>query len=490
MRIRIAIFLFFLASLASAQPTITVGQTFLTSGLDPAEGSAGWALVSHGVAEKLFSVNREGRVVPQLAQRLERNSATAWKISLQPGRKFSDGSPVNAVAVAAALNRNVEKNAAARATVGSIVFTAQDELTLTAVVERPTLAFDAVLAEWAFVVYRITDANAPQNIAFSGPYKPVDFKTGARLELQPNTHFPSPPKTSATIVRFADSQALALAFRGGELDLAFNLPSESLPSLQADATKSVKTFPVAYQYMLWQNTRRAPLQDERVRKAIALAIERTDLSRAIRAGQATASIWAAPSTFTGVAAGKANRERARQLLDEAGWKAGTNGMRSKDGSMLKLSLWAYPQRPDLVTMQPVLRAALAEVGIAVETRIAEQAQTLAKNAEFDLLLWAQHTAPSGDPAFFPALFLGSQSANNFAGFSDPAMDRLIARMQGAQLSSERTAIAKEMDSRIGDTAQVIFLVTPEWHVGLSRRIAAYEPWGSDYFIVRGDMGLR
>jgi len=107
-----------------------------------------------------------------------------------------------------------------------------------------------------------------------------------------------------------------------------------------------------------------------------------------------------------------------------------------------------------------------------------------------LLLWAQHTAPSGDPAFFPALFLGSQSANNFAGFSDPVMDRLIARMQGAQLSSERTAIAKEIDSRIRDTAQVIFLVTPEWHVGLSRRIAAYEPWGSDYFIVRGDMGLR
>ena len=46
---------------------VTIGQTFLTRGLDPAEGSNGWALVSHGIGEQLFRVSREGEVVPNLA---------------------------------------------------------------------------------------------------------------------------------------------------------------------------------------------------------------------------------------------------------------------------------------------------------------------------------------------------------------------------------------------------------------------------------------
>ncbi|MFN8720012.1 MAG: hypothetical protein ACK5YI_04235, partial [Rhodospirillales bacterium] len=59
---------------ASAQPAeIVVGKTFITAGDDPARGSNGWALVSHGVAEQLFMVDETGRVTPRLAAGAERS---------------------------------------------------------------------------------------------------------------------------------------------------------------------------------------------------------------------------------------------------------------------------------------------------------------------------------------------------------------------------------------------------------------------------------
>ena len=40
-----------------------------------------------------------------------------------------------------------------------------------------------------------------------------------------------------------------------------------------------------------------------------------------------------------------------------------------------------------------------------------------------------------------------------------------------------------------DDAPVSFLVTPQWYVGLSKRLSGYEPWGSDYHVLRADIGL-
>ena len=90
---------------ASIAQKVTIGQTFVASGLDPAQGSNGWALVSHGIAEQLFRVSREGEVVPNLAASAIRNDDATWTVELASDRFFSDGAPVTAGAVAAALNR-------------------------------------------------------------------------------------------------------------------------------------------------------------------------------------------------------------------------------------------------------------------------------------------------------------------------------------------------------------------------------------------------
>ena len=464
--------------------TVTVGQTFLASGLDPAEGSTGWALVTHGIAEQLFTVSREGEVVPNLATSASRNADDSWTVELAPDRYFSDGTPVTAEHVAAALNRTGEANASARATAGRLTFQAVDGDTLTVTSEQPTAILPSILAEWAFPVYLETEG-AP---LFTGPFAVKSIEAGSAIEMVPNAYYEdAADRPEVTIRRIADGQSLALAFASGEVDLAFNLPVETLTMFEESDGHSVVSFPVAYQYMMWMNTRGPILGDVQVRRAIDLAINRDDLVVAARAGQPATGAFSDVYPFAAEGTLPHDPAVSARLLDEAGWVVGDDGVRTRDGERLELTLWAYPQRPDLVTFQPVIRAALADLGIAVTTQVTESPSDHAGSGDFDLFLWAQHTAPAGDPGLFLSLFLETDAARNYSGWSSAAYDEVIAELRLAAEPADRIALARKAQELIADEAPVSFLVTPEWHVGLSGRLASYEPWGSDYYVIRRDL---
>lgn len=474
-------------TIESAQAdSVTVGQTFLASGLDPAEGSNGWALVAHGIGEQLFTVSREGEIVPNLASSASLGADGGWTVELAPDRFFSDGTPVNADLVATALNRTGETNPSARATAGRLTFEAVDTDTLTVSTAQPTTILPSILAEWAFPVYMETE-NRP---IFTGPFVVTEFQSGSHIEMTANVHYKdNDQRPDVTLRRIADGQSLALAFASGELDLAFNLPVESLSMFKGERGETVKSFPVAYQYMMWMNTRHPALEDVRVRKAIDLAVNRADLVAAVRAGTPATGAFASGYPFAANDALPYDPAAAAALLAEAGWIMGDDGTLAKEGERLELALWAYPQRPDLVTFQPVVRAALAELGISVTTHVTESPGQVAGDGGFDLFLWAQHTAPAGDPGLFLSLFFETDAARNYSGWSNADYDTLIEQLKSEGDPEVRIALAREAQAMLAEHAPVSFLVTPEWHVGVSRRLAGYEPWGSDYYVLRPDLKL-
>ncbi|MEO0382723.1 MAG: ABC transporter substrate-binding protein [Pseudomonadota bacterium] len=474
------------ASVAKAE-SVTVGQTFIASGLDPAEGSTGWALVTHGIAEQLFNVSREGEVIPNLASSANANVDGSWTVELAPNRFFSDGTPVTANLVASALNRTGEANPSARATAGLLTFEVVDETTLRVTTEQPTTILPSILAEWAFPVYLETD-DAP---IFTGPFAVGDFQAGSSIAMVPNAFYANAEqRADVTIRRIANGQSLALAFASGELDMAFNLPVESLSMFSGTNGETVNSFPVAYQYMMWMNTDTLALSDVRVRRAIDLAMNRDDLVTAARAGVPATGAFSTAYPFAAEGPLPYDPQEAATLLDEAGWALGEDGIRRNDDEPLELVLWAYPQRPDLVTFQPVVRAALADLGIVVTTQVTESPSQVAGDGDFDLFLWAQHTAPAGDPGLFLSLFFETDAARNYAEWSNADYDALIAELRAEGDPDARVALALRAQELIAEEAPVSFLVTPQWHVGLSERLADYEPWGSDYYVIRPDFTVR
>lgn len=472
---------------AWAEQRLVIGKTFLAASADPAEGSAGWALTSHGVAEKLFSVDREGRVVGSLARSVERAADGSWELTLEPGRRFSDGTAVTAADVAAALSRTNERNPAARASVGRMTLQPLDDRKLRIRTERPTPVMAAVLAEWPFVVYRMV-AERP---LYTGPYVIAALRAGDAIDLVPNPYHPGADQRSpVTIRRFPDGQSMAVALEGREIDMAFNLPVETLPRLRSREGLTVKSFAVGYQYMMWFNTRRPGVSDVRVRQALGLAIDRRELVQAVRAGEVATGAFPVGTPHALREMLSSDVAEAARLLDQAGWVRGADGKRAKDGQILRLRLVAYPQRPDLLILQPVIRARLTALGVEVQTRVAEQPSAVAASGDFDLLLWAQHTLPAGDPGFFLNAFFRSGAGNNYSGLSSTDVDRALDRMADAQAPADRAAAATAAHRAVIEQAPVTFLITPVWHVGLGPRLSAYEPWGSDYHVIRADLAPR
>ena len=237
------------------------------------------------------------------------------------------------------------------------------------------------------------------------------------------------------------------------------------------------------------------LPDVRVRKAIDLAIDRTALSQALAGGNPTRSLFPDYSPyFVDESDSHGDPDAAAALLDEAGWKLNAEtGFREKDGQVLTLRAVAYPHRPGLVIMLPVIEESLEALGIDVTSLVTgddwDETQAIIDGRTFDILLWAQHTLPAGDPLWFLSAFFRSDGGNNHANLRSDGVDALIDAMSVAENHAERVAATEESHKAILDEVPVSNIVTPYWHVGLSDRMKDYDPWGSDYYVIRPDLFL-
>ena len=139
-----------------------------------------------------------------------------------------------------------EANPCARAIAGHRSFSVVDDDSLTVRTEHPTTILPSILAEWVFPIYR-TESNSP---IFTGLFAVESFEPSAAIEMTPNTHYAgAEARPDVTLRRIADSQVLAVVFASGEVDMAFNLPVETLSMLETTDGKTI-FFPVAYQSMM------------------------------------------------------------------------------------------------------------------------------------------------------------------------------------------------------------------------------------------------
>jgi peptide/nickel transport system substrate-binding protein len=234
--------------------------------------------------------------------------------------------------------------------------------------------------------------------------------------------------------------------------------------------------------MLLLNLRRPALADARVRQALSLALDRAQMVRAIGGGVPGSGLfpaympWGLPDPLP------TDRARAAALLDEAGWRM-EGGVRRREGRMLELTLTAYPQRPDFLTLAPVARAQLEALGIRLRTEVVEAITPAIQEGRFDVAFWTTHVAPGGDPAFALEQYARTGAPLNVMGFADPALDATLDHLAAAGAPAARHAIAREAAAMLNAGLPLVPLLTPEWHVGHSARLAGYRPWPSDYHIL-------
>jgi peptide/nickel transport system substrate-binding protein len=299
----------------------------------------------------------DANIVPQpcLAQSWTASGNT-WTFKLRPGVKFSDGSPFTAADVVFTFDRvgkvpnspssfkvylqKVEKVEAVDPLTRRITTTEPYPLLPTNMVGLPIMSAKAAAGP-APEGKTTTELNAGNGLVGTGPYKFVSWKRGTEIVFERNPNYwGQAPAWDKVIYRpISNPAARTAALLAGDVDLAEDPPTDDLERLRKDPKLTVETKAsnrIIY-VALDQNgpqtpgvqgtNGKNPMLDKRVREALSLAIDRQALVSRTMGGVATAAAQLLPYPMFGasrklVTAAKADPERAKALLREAGYPNG------------------------------------------------------------------------------------------------------------------------------------------------------------------------
>ena len=308
----------------------------------------------------------------------------------------------------------------------------------------------------------------------TGPYRLVRWNRGERLEFEANPDYflGAPRFKRITMSIIPDSNTESIALRQHEIDFA-TVDSSGYNQLR-DATGILrKTEPyndfVAYAL----NEKRPLLRDRRVRLAITKAVDRDTITRNITFGTGTPAYGDLPFFMYGgrVPAGWKSFDpaAAMRLLDEAGWKAGPDGIRQKNGNVLRLEMISFSGSASGTSAAIQIQQMLRHVGIDTEVKSFSPSLYFSpasaggpvSSGKFDL---ASYTFQGGsDPTNDELYSCAGRLPNGFnaANYCNPKMESLQAAAEREYNPGRRNKIFQQIeDLAVRDATYLFVYHTP------------------------------
>lgn len=427
-------------------------------------------MVTSKVMEGLLYLDNELKPQPLLAQ--------AWDISpdgltytfkLRPNVKWHDGQPFTSADVSYTILEVLKKVHPRGRTAFAKVTAVETPDPLTAVIKLsqpapPMLTALASSYESPMVpkhLFAGTDPSANPYISKpvgTGPFVFKEWKKGDYILLEKNTNYWQAGKPTLQRIVFriiSDASARAASFETGEGHIGglSPIPLTDMPRIAKNPALSIETRGYAYMspYMLMEvNLRKPPLNDVRVRQAIAHAIDRARMTQVVWLGYGQPAVSPIPSqvtTFhsTDLPKYEFNPEKAKKLLDEAGLKPGPNGMR------FKITHDFIPFGSEYQRTGEFIKQQLSRVGIDVELRSQDLPSFLRRAyTEYDFDTTSLYYGAFADPTqgvqrlfWSKAIQKGVVFTNN-TGYNSPEMDRVLESAQGENDPVKRKALYLEM----------------------------------------------
>jgi peptide/nickel transport system substrate-binding protein len=315
-----------------------------------------------------------------------------------------------------------------------------------------------------------------------GPYRFVSWKRGEGLRYAANPRYGrGEPAVARLDVRVVpDPSTNLLELQSGQLDWNLIAPAQ-LAVLRGRSGIAYVKVPTAVVAGLALNTGRAPLDDVRVRRAVAMSIDRDAISKKITLGLYPVTNMMQPQFSwaydPGVREPGYDPHAADALFDSAGWHRGADGRRRRDGRPLEMLYVQFPESTTGVRVATDVQEALAERGVAVTVKSVANAQlflpgtgALAAGA-FDLAYvpWTM----GADPDDSSILACGAPS--NYMRWCDRRVDAL----ERAALSSGDQAARKRLYTRIGrivaDRVPVLYLFNADYVYAYRTRLGGFAP---------------
>lgn len=349
------------------------------------------------VYQSLVGINPiDGTYVPELADSWELSSdGLRWRFALNPNATWHDGEPVTADDVIYSFEAILapEGFSPSRGTVDRALADIQkiDDYTVELIAPAPIAIFlndtalnvpimprhiweDVPFADWPS-----DDGSTgrdPSRVVGSGPFKFVEWVPGSHATVTSNDDYWLPELTPV-IERYiyqvvAESGVALQALETGEADISNLSPAQAPEFIDANPEMEVTEYNrahITYYETNMDESKTTLFQDVRVRRAMLYGLDRELIVENVFLGYAVVadgpqpplSPAYAPEEITTVY--RFDPERARQLLDEAGWEVGADGIREKDGVSFSFEFTYEQDSATYAQLIPYMQQAWADIGL-------------------------------------------------------------------------------------------------------------------------------
>lgn len=351
------------------------------------------------IVEPLFTLDESYEVIPLLVEDYDwADDGSVMKVRLKEGVLFHNGAEMTAEDVKASYERYFQLSPLASylppSRGGIYEMEIVDTYTLIFHFETPKPLALYIMADHhvgimpkAWLESTSDSEIGLRALVGTGPYQFVEWVPGDRIVMErfdEYSHGPDfisnsgPAQASRLVFRIIPEDATMMAeLVAGNVDVSFDVPPSAIRVLESRQGRvRIETAPTYSVQYLAMNMEREIFQDERVRQAIAHAINKEDISKAAWFGvghpisglinKATIGYWSAVEDLEY----KHNMERAKELLDEAGW-ALSGGVRQKDGQPLSLTLLTFSNIDQWRKAGEIVQQQLHQIGIQVRLETAE-----------------------------------------------------------------------------------------------------------------------
>jgi len=449
-------------------------------------------LTRAGCLETLLKIGYDTELEPMLATEWTEVDPTTWDFTLREDVKFQNGTPMDADAVAGALNHLLE------VTTPALSFN-PDNISSVSAVDESTVEIKTPAAD-PLLPLRLASPNtgilAPEAYGgkqidiqgtCTGPFTVTDEAPGESLTLEANDdYWGGDVALDSAELRFVDDGATrATQLQTGEAQIVRGIPAASLATLEGESSVTVDESPIARSTVMLLNSSRPPFDDPLVRRAMQYAVDTQALVDAIYEGVGEPAVgpfapdsgWA-PEDAEPIAQ---DLDEARSLLDQAG----------VDPESLSIELFAYSDRPEFADVAAVIQDQLGELGIDVKIKPGEYASLEPDmlSGDFDAALLSRgYLVDVADPASYLQSDWTCDGGYNIAHYCDPATDEAIKAAATIEDVEGRDEAYREIAASLQEDAASVWLLHEGAVWGTGPDVEGFEPHPLDYYVLTAGLG--
>ncbi|MEU7967849.1 ABC transporter family substrate-binding protein [Streptomyces sp. NPDC049097] len=301
----------------------------------------------------------------------------------------------------------------------------------------------------------------------AGPYTvgTFDTKSGNVTFVRNPKWWGKKGKLDKRIYVNLDSAAAINAFKNGQVDYASTGSAEDLKQISGVNGTEIRRGGSPFEYSLYVNSKSTALKDIQIRKALLESIDRAQIAKIQFQGlnyseplPGSALLYSFQKGYSDNLSSviKYAPDDAKKILDAAGWKAGSDGIRQKDGAKLTVGYTLLGDDPLDKATANAFAAMLKPVGIQLDIKKADEADfaKILSERDFDLFLSGNRsTDPFG--ARYLYQFYGTDSESNLTGAGTPDLDKEIHAASQISDAGKQTVQANAIERK--ELSQYAFL---------------------------------